>query len=121
MRCTSATSQVKPNLTNLEVEVQISWLYLTTSFRSQAEWIITGRLSRLTAVIVQLRSGHCLNLAHYKNRLDDKASPTCPACEEEEETVSHWLQCPATIRTREKIFGREDVSLDTLDKDPTST
>ena len=73
------------------------------------------------ALISQLRSGHCLNLAHYKNRLDDKTSPTCPACEEEEETVSHWLKCPATIRTRENIFGRADVSLDTLNKDPIST
>ena len=54
-------------------------------------------------LIAQLRSGHCLNLAHYKNRLDDKTSATCPECEEEEETVSHWLKCPATIRTRENI------------------
>ena len=72
-------------------------------------------------LIAQLRSGHCLNLAHYKNRLDDKTSATCPECEEEEETVSHWLKCPATIRTREKIFGRMDVGPDTLNKDPLST
>ena len=72
-------------------------------------------------LIAQLRSGHCLSLAHYKNRLDDKTSPTCPECEEEEETVSHWLKCPATIRTRENIFGRMDVSPDTLNKDPLST
>ena len=57
-------------------------------------------------LIAQLRSGHCLSLAHYKNRLDNKTSPTCPECEEEEETVSHWLKCPATIRTRGKHFWK---------------
>ena len=80
--------------------------------------------------IAQLRSWHCL--AHFKNRSDDKTSAACPECkeeeeeeekeeEEEEETVSHWLKYPATIRTRENIFGRMDVSPDTLNKDPFSS
>ena len=69
-------------------------------------------------LLAQLRAGHCLNLAHYRNRLDQTKSATCPACELEEETVSHWIKCPATIKTREKVFGRADVNLDTLNKDP---
>ena len=72
-------------------------------------------------LIAQLRSGHCLGLAHYRNRLDESKSAVCPACQEEEETVRHWLKCPATIRTRVDIFGKADVSLDTLNKDPART
>ncbi len=66
----------------------------------------------------QLRSGHCLDLAHYKKRLDPGKSPTCPPCGEDEETVTHWMSCPATIRTRERIFGRADISPDTLTSQP---
>jgi ribonuclease HI len=70
------------------------------------------------SLIAQLRAGHCLMLSHYKNRIDDKKSPICPDCEEEEETVRHWLKCPAKIRTREDVFGRADVNPDTMNKDP---
>ena len=73
------------------------------------------------ALIAQLRSGYCLSLSHYRNRIDQTKSPTCPACKEEEETVKHWLNCPATVMTRENVFGRSNVSLDTLNKDPAKT
>ena len=73
------------------------------------------------ALLAQLRAGHCLELSHYKNRIDPTKSATCPRCNEEEETVAHWIRCPATIRKREKIFRRPDVSLDVLSKYPTET
>ena len=63
------------------------------------------------ALLAQLRAGHCLELSHYKNRIDPTKSATCPRCNEEEETVVHWIRCPATIRTREEIFGKSDSEL----------
>jgi hypothetical protein len=62
----------------------------------------------------------CLSLSHYRNRIDQTKSPTCLACREEE-IVKHWLNCPATVMTRENVFGRSNVSLDTLNKDPAKT
>ena len=63
----------------------------------------------------------CVPCNVIRDQHKNQISLTPDDSEEEEETVSHWLQCPATNRTREKIFGRDDVSLDTLNKDPTST
>ena len=40
-------------------------------------------------LLTQLRSGHCKLLAHYANRIDEKASPMCNRCNEEPETVGH--------------------------------
>ena len=70
------------------------------------------------AMLAQLRSGHCLELVHYKNRIDPTKSATCPRCEEDDETVKHWISCPATVRTRERIFGKSDLGLDVLAKHP---
>lgn len=70
------------------------------------------------ALLAQLRAGHCLHLSHYKNRIDSTKSATCPRCGEEEETVPHWIRCPATIRTREEIFGKSDLNLDILTTNP---
>ena len=33
-------------------------------------------------------------------------------------TVPHWIRCPATIRTREEIFGKSDLNLDILTTNP---
>jgi hypothetical protein len=33
-------------------------------------------------------------------------------CEEEDEPVKHGIDIPATIRTREKIYGKQDVNFD---------
>ena len=71
------------------------------------------------ALVAQLRSGHCKYLAAYEHRIDPTKSPICKKCDEEEETVQHWLKCPATIQKRISIFGQADISLGTLTKDPT--
>ncbi len=70
------------------------------------------------AMLAQLRSGHCLELAHYKNRIDQTKSAICNRCELEEETVKHWISCPATRNLREKIFGKTDLDLGILTSDP---
>ena len=70
------------------------------------------------AMLAQLRSGHCLELAHYRNRIDQTKSANCSRCELEDETVKHWLSCPATRNLREKIFGKTDLDLGILTSDP---
>ena len=66
--------------------------------RKKADRQITSR--KEGALLARLRSGHCLGLAHYKKRLDPTKSAISPRCEEEDETVRHWLGCPASIRTQ---------------------
>ena len=45
-----------------------------------------------TVFIAQLRSGHCRGLAAYRSIVDSSASPRCPHCDMDVETVEHWLQ-----------------------------
>ena len=73
---------------------------------------------RDAALIAQLRTGHCRHLAAYRHRIDDSKSAICSNCEEEDETVIHWLKCPATIMKRIAIFGKDNISLGTLTQDP---
>ena len=58
------------------------------------------------AMLAQLRAGHCMGLAHYRNRVDPTQSATCGKCGEEEETVEHWISCPATTNIRRRTFGQ---------------
>ena len=64
-------------------------------------------LTRREAVLLaQLRSGYCRSLAAYRNIIDANSTAMCPYCEEEFETLEHWLQeCPATRRRRIRCFG----------------
>ena len=78
--------------------------------------IVSNR--RDVCLVAQLRLGHCKQLAHYANRIDEKTSPTCSKCEEEPETVGHWLKCPATVMKRQQHFGRDNVDLGILSRDP---
>jgi hypothetical protein len=73
------------------------------------------------ALLAQLRSGHCLCLVHYKNRVDTAKSAISTRCEEEDETVKHWIKCPASTRFRESIFRRADVGLDVISTHPKET
>ena len=73
---------------------------------------------RDACLLAQLRSGHSKQLAHYANSIDDKTSPMCNKCNEEPETVKHWLKCPATIMKRQQHFGKDDVNLGILSRDP---
>ena len=71
-----------------------------------------------SALLAQLRSGHCKRLAAYNHRLDETVSPMCRRCDEEEETVEHWIRCPAATLKRQEIFGDDTVDLGTLTKHP---
>ena len=64
-------------------------------------------LTRREAVLLaQLRSGHCRSLAAYRNIIDANSPAMCPYCEEEYETLEHWLQeCPATRIKSIRCFG----------------
>ena len=70
------------------------------------------------ATLAQLRSGHCLKLAAYQHRIDSTKSDNCPRCQEAAEDIKHWLNCPANIQDRLKIFGRTDVELGALSEFP---
>ena len=74
-----------------------------------------------SATLAQLRSGHSLLLAAYRHRIDEQKSDICPICEEEPQTVEHWLKCPGTLQKRQEIFGKTDLSPAVLGEHPTET
>jgi ribonuclease HI len=66
-------------------------------------------------LVAQLRSGHCPRLRAYRKLVDPTADPLCQRCQEEEETVEHWLQrCPALVTKRLDEFGTTDPPLSVL-------
>jgi hypothetical protein len=53
---------------------------------------------------LHLITGHC-GLNKYLHRINRFITNLCPACETDEETVSHFLgNCPATAELRDNIF-----------------
>ena len=74
-----------------------------------------------SATLAQLRSGHSLLLAAYQHRVDEEKPDTCPICEEEPQTVEHWLKCPGTAQKRQEIFGKTDLSPAVLGGHPFET
>ena len=71
------------------------------------------------ATLAQLRSGHCLKLAHYRHRLDETKTDLCPNCEEQAQTVEHWIKCPALRQQRMDSFEKDSVGLGILSSNPT--
>ena len=70
-----------------------------------------------TVFIAQLRSRR--GLAAYRSIVDSSASPRCPHCDLDVETVEHWLQeCPATAAKRIRVFGGASPSLSVLVSNP---
>jgi hypothetical protein len=83
---------------------------------------LTAKLSRnQTSMLLQLRTGHA-PLNKHLHRIGSIESPTCPACEMEDETVHHFIAtCPARDRMRRKTLstlGRRARSMQTLLTDP---
>ena len=63
-------------------------------------------------LLAQLRSGHCMRLAAYRNIVRPEEDPTCPHCHLAPQTVEHWLlDCPALRGTRQRVFNGADPSL----------
>ncbi len=54
----------------------------------------------------------------YKNLMDPSYDPTCKRCDEDKDTVEHWLECPGTLAATHDIFGKTDISLDIMTEDP---
>ena len=48
------------------------------------------------STLSQLRSGHCASLSSYLHRVGRSASPTCPHCGTDIQTVHHVFCCTAT-------------------------
>ena len=48
------------------------------------------------STLSQLRSGHCANLASYLHRVGRTDSPTCPQCNNGDQTVPHLFTCTAS-------------------------
>lgn len=62
---------------------------------------LTAKLPRKhAALLLQLRTGH-IPLHYHLHRIGVTPSPLCPACDEQPETVDHYLlRCPAYERHR---------------------
>jgi hypothetical protein len=60
---------------------------------------------------MHLITGHC-GLNNYLHRINRSTTNLCPACETDEETVSHFLgSCPATAELRNNIFTDYDLDV----------
>ena len=51
-------------------------------------------------LLAQLRAGHCRHLKAYENLMDPTTDPTCPLCQQEPQTLEHWLCCQGMERQR---------------------
>ncbi|CAK5265676.1 unnamed protein product [Mycena citricolor] len=76
---------------------------------------------KLVSVLFQLRSGHSI-LARHLYKIGRAASPICPCCNRDDETVAHYLlRCPAHHNARRELHrcvGRNARSIKALLSDP---
>ncbi len=72
--------------------------------------------NRADAVLLaRLRAGFTPLLKAYANLLDPSADPLCPLCEEEPQTIEHWLRrCQRLDATRQNMFGSPSPTLKVL-------
>ena len=64
--------------------------------------------------LTQVLTGHS-ELAKHRSRIKKRRSPICTKCNEEDETVEHYLKrCPFYEATRRKWFGRGCVDISRL-------
>ena len=54
----------------------------------------------------------------YENLMDPTTDPTCLLCQQEPQTLEHWLSCQGTERQRMKIFGTTEPRLELLSEEP---
>ena len=59
-------------------------------------WKVTLELNKQqTSIVVQLHTGH-VPLMKYLSHIGTVDSPACPSCQQEEESVHHYIfECPA--------------------------
>ncbi len=88
-----------------------------SSFSRVTEARIKSRADQV--LLAQLRSGHHKAFGDYQLRLNPESDPTCSRCMEAADSVKHWLtECPATLESRTRLFGRHDVGLKALTEHP---
>ena len=65
--------------------------------------LVTKLPRKLASILAQLRTGHA-PLAKHLHRIGKTNSPICPACQQSEETVQHFiLHCPAYQAARQTL------------------
>ena len=70
------------------------------------------------SLYARLRTGHAMELAAYRHRIDEDANPMCEICGEEEETIEHVLcRCPADEQFRRQN-SRDEVKIAHMTSDP---
>ena len=72
-------------------------------------------------LLARLRSGHCMAFSAYKNLMDPMIDPSCRQCNQDRDTVEHWLDCPGTAATRQELFETIKTDLGFLTRYPTET
>ena len=71
------------------------------------------------ALLAQLRTDHCINLASYRYRIGKSQDDNCPHCNLEAESVDHWIRkCPKHDALRLSIFGTRTPGLEVLGSQP---
>ena len=66
-------------------------------------------------MLARLRVGHSMQLAGYRHLMDPTTDPGCPKCLQDNQTMEHWLlESPATLSTRQSIFGDTNTKLSVL-------
>ena len=59
-----------------------------------------GMTRKERRIVAQMRSGYCPLLNDYKARIDNSQTELCRKCQEEKETVRHFLRCQLDEETR---------------------
>jgi hypothetical protein len=79
--------------------------------------LITNLPRKLASILTQLRTGHA-PLAKHLHHIGKSNSPLCPACQQAEETVHHFiLHCPAHRTARQMLrsnTGGRDIDITKL-------
>ena len=84
-----------------------------SNLSASRERLITKRADQ--TMLARIRSGHSLLFRAYKHRISGSGDPRCKRCNTgAEDTVEHWLECPATLEERMRNFGYSRVELSDL-------
>jgi hypothetical protein len=82
-----------------------TWMMNTdpTSPSGKFTKLITPLLQKLASILMQLKTGH-VPLAKHLHHISKTDSPTCPTCQQNEETIQHlMLHCPTHQTTRQTL------------------
>ena len=69
-------------------------------------------------MLAQLRAGHCRHLKAYSHLMNENVDPNCPKCQEEPQTLEHWMNCQSTAACRQELFGTTEPRLELLSEEP---